>query len=83
MLMCIANNIKSSLVEIENAKEYFNAVEDRFRLAKKSLSGRLMAKITTIKFHVVHGMNEHVLEITNLTARLKTLTMNVVESLFV
>uniref|UniRef100_A0A2N9IKQ7 Integrase catalytic domain-containing protein n=1 Tax=Fagus sylvatica TaxID=28930 RepID=A0A2N9IKQ7_FAGSY len=83
MRMCIANNIKSTLPQIENAKEYFKAVEDRFRSADKSLGGRLMAELTTMKFDGSRGMNEHVLEMTNLAARLKSLGMNVDESFLV
>ena len=83
MRMCIANNIKSTLPQIENAKEYFKAVEDRFRSADKSLGGRLMAELTTMKFDGSRGMNEHVLEMNNLAARLKSLGMNVDESFLV
>ncbi|XP_058082431.1 uncharacterized protein LOC131230539 [Magnolia sinica] len=83
MRMCIANNIKSTLSQIKNAKEYFKVVEDRFCSADKSLRGRLMAELTTMKFNGNHGMNEHVLEMTNLAARLKSLGMNVDESFLV
>ncbi|XP_057975314.1 uncharacterized protein LOC131162727 [Malania oleifera] len=83
MRMCIANNIKSMLPQLKNAKEYKNAkkylkaMEDRFCSADKSLVGRLMAKLTTMKFDGSRGMNEHVLEMTNLAARLNSLGMNV------
>ncbi|KAG6697403.1 hypothetical protein I3842_09G196500 [Carya illinoinensis] len=60
--MCITNNIKSMLPQIENVKGYF-----------KSLGGRLITKLTTMKFDGSHGMNEHVLEMTTLAARLKSL----------
>ena len=36
-----------------------------------------MAKLTTMKFHGMRGMHEHVLEMTNSDAQLKTLEMNV------
>ncbi|XP_057958471.1 uncharacterized protein LOC131151235 [Malania oleifera] len=45
MRMCIANNIKSTLPQLENAKEYLKVVEDRFHSADKSLAWRLMAKL--------------------------------------
>ena len=38
-----------------------------------------MAKLTTMKFDGMRGIQEHVLEMTNLTAQLKTLGMNVDE----
>ncbi|XP_022870862.1 uncharacterized protein LOC111390106 [Olea europaea var. sylvestris] len=78
--MCMGNNIKSTLSQNDNAKEYLKAVEDRFRSTDKSLGRRLMAELTTIKFDGSNGIHEHVLEMTNLIARLKTLGMNVDES---
>ncbi|XP_057964028.1 uncharacterized protein LOC131155117 [Malania oleifera] len=76
MRMCKANNIKSTLPQLDNAKEYLKAVEDKFHSADKSLAGRLMAELTTMKFDGRKGMNEHVLEMSNLAARLNTLGMN-------
>ncbi|XP_057972618.1 uncharacterized protein LOC131160754 [Malania oleifera] len=78
--MCLANNIKSTPPQLGNAKEYLKAVEDQFHYADKSLVGRLMAELTTMKFDGSRGMNEHVLDMTSLTAILKSLGMNVDES---
>ncbi|XP_022869298.1 uncharacterized protein LOC111388743 [Olea europaea var. sylvestris] len=83
MRMCMVNNIKSTLPQNENAKEYLKDVEDRFRSADKSLGGRLMAGLTTMKFDGSRGMHEHVLEMTKLAVRLKTLGMNVDESFLI
>jgi hypothetical protein len=38
-----------------------------------------MAKLTTMKFDSTHGIQEHVFEMINLAAQLKTLGMNVDE----
>lgn len=83
MQMCIANNIKSSLSQIENAKEYFKDVKDWFWSVDKSFGGRLIAELTTIKFDGVRRINEHVFEMTNLTVRLKTLEINVDDSFLI
>ncbi|XP_022894072.1 uncharacterized protein LOC111408557 [Olea europaea var. sylvestris] len=79
----MGNNIKSTLPQNDNVKEYLKAVEDRFCSADKSLEGRLMAEFITMKFDGNRGMHEHVLEMTNLATRLKTLGMNVDESFLV
>ncbi|KAB5520609.1 hypothetical protein DKX38_024928 [Salix brachista] len=50
--MTIASNIKTSLPKPENAKDYMKAIEERFKTADKSLAGKLMADLTTIKFDV-------------------------------
>ncbi|XP_028106820.1 uncharacterized protein LOC114305879 [Camellia sinensis] len=77
MRMTIAKNIKSTLPKTDDAKEYLDNVEKRFRTADKSLAGTLMAKLTTMKFDGTRGIHEHVLEMTNLAAQLKNLGMHV------
>ncbi|TYH87669.1 hypothetical protein ES332_D01G134500v1 [Gossypium tomentosum] len=47
--MIIANNIKTTIPQIENAKEYIMFVVERFRSTDKSLTSTLMARLTTMK----------------------------------
>ena len=54
-----------------------------FCSADKSLVGTLMDELTTMKFDGTRGMHEHILEMSNLAAKLKALGMNVDESFFV
>jgi hypothetical protein len=77
--MTVANNIKSTLPTTENAKEFLKSVGERFKTTDKSLAGTLMAKLTTMKFDGTRGIHEHVLEMKNLAAQLKTLEMKVDE----
>uniref|UniRef100_A0A6N2KXP8 Retrotransposon Copia-like N-terminal domain-containing protein n=1 Tax=Salix viminalis TaxID=40686 RepID=A0A6N2KXP8_SALVM len=81
--MTIASNIKTSLPKPENAKDYMKAIEERFKTADKSLAGKLMADLTTIKFDGTRSMHEHVIEMTNLAAKLRNLGMTVDESFLV
>lgn len=81
--MTIANNIRSSLPPSENAKEFLKNVEDEFKSADKSLTGTLMARLTTIKFDGSRGISEHVIKMTNIAAQLKNLSMTVDESFLV
>ena len=83
MQMRIANNIKLTLPEHDTAKEFFKTVEKRFRLANKSLVGTLMTELTTMNFDGTRGMHEHILEMSNLTAKLKAFGMNVDESFLI
>ncbi|KAL5697405.1 hypothetical protein ACHQM5_030747 [Ranunculus cassubicifolius] len=79
----IPNNIRTSLPKTESAKEYMANVEKRFKTADKSLAGKLMAELTTMRFDGTRTMHEHVIEMSNLAAKLKTLGMNVDESFLV
>jgi hypothetical protein len=79
MRMTIAKNIKPTLPKTDDAKIFIANVAERFKTADKSLAGTLMTKLTTMKFDGMHGIQEHVLEMTNLAVELKTLRMNVDE----
>nr|KYP55707.1 Retrovirus-related Pol polyprotein from transposon TNT 1-94 [Cajanus cajan] len=83
MRMSIANNIKSALPKTESAKEFMKFVEERSQTADKSLAGTLMSTLTTMKFDGSRTMHEHVIEMTNIAARLKSLGMAVDENFLV
>ena len=83
MRMSIANNIKSALPKTESAKEFMKFVEERSQTADKSLAGTLMTTLTTMKFDGSRSMHEHVIEMTNIAARLKSLGMVVDENFLV
>ena len=72
MRMAIANNIKTTLPKTDSAKEFLSNVEDRFKIADKSFARTLMSKLTTMKFDGKCGIQEYVIEMTNLAAQLKT-----------
>jgi len=79
MRMSIASNIKSALPKIDDAKEFMKFVEERSQTVDKSLAGTLMSTLTTMKFNGSHTMHEHVIEMTNIATRLKSLRMVVDE----
>ncbi len=83
MRLSVANNIKTTLPKTDNAKEFMKFVEERSQTADKSLTGTLIATLTTIKFDGSRSMHEHVIEMTNIAARLKSLGMNVDENFLV
>jgi len=75
MRMSIANNIKSALPKTESATEFMKFAEERSQTADKSLAGTLMSTLTTMKFDGSRTMHEHVIEMTNIAIRLKSLGM--------
>ena len=80
MRMTIANNIKSTLPESVIAKEYLKFVEECFRSADKSLAGTLMAELMTMKYDGSRSMQQHILDMTNIAARLMTMGLKVDDS---
>ncbi|XP_022864320.1 uncharacterized protein LOC111384288 [Olea europaea var. sylvestris] len=83
MRMTLAKNIKSTIPKTESAKEYMKFVEERSQTTDKSLAGTLMGTLTTMKFDGSRTMHEHVTEMSNIAARLKTLGMTVDEKFLV
>ncbi|XP_050946549.1 uncharacterized protein LOC127151171 [Cucumis melo] len=85
MRMTVANNIKSTIKNTEDAKEFMKFVEkcSQSESADKSLAGTLMSTLTNIKFDGSRTIHEHILEMTNLAARLKTMGMEVNENFLV
>ncbi|KAA0061857.1 copia-like pol polyprotein [Cucumis melo var. makuwa] len=83
--MTIANNIKSTIKNTEDAKEFMKSVEKCYQSesADKSLARTLMSTLTNIKFDGSRTIHEHILEMTNLAARLKTMGMEVNENFLV
>ncbi|KAH1213426.1 hypothetical protein GmHk_14G041396 [Glycine max] len=83
MRMTVADSIKTTLPKTDSAKEFMGLVGERSQTADKSLAGTLMSTLTTMKFDGSRTMHEHVIEMTNIAARLKTLGMAVNENFLV
>ncbi|KAA0042825.1 Retrovirus-related Pol polyprotein from transposon TNT 1-94 [Cucumis melo var. makuwa] len=85
MRMTVANNIKSTIKNTEDAKEFMKSVEkcSQSESADKSLVGTLMSTLTNIKFDGSRTIHEYILEMTNLPARLNTMRMEVNENFLV
>ena len=83
MRMTIASNIKSAIPKTDNAKEFMKFVEEHSQTANKSLARTLMSTLTTMKFDGSCTMHEHVIEMTNIVARLKSLGMTLDEGFLV
>lgn len=83
MRMTVADSIKTTLPITESAKEFLGLVGERSQTADKSLAGTLMSTLTTMKFDGSRTMHEHVIEMTNIAARLKSLGMAVDDNFLV
>ncbi|GAV82104.1 UBN2 domain-containing protein, partial [Cephalotus follicularis] len=85
MRMTVANNVKSTIPVIDNAKEFVQSMENlsQSESVDKSRAGTLMGTLTTIKYDGSRTMHEHVTEIVNIAARLRSMGMKVDESFLV
>ncbi|XP_026452035.1 uncharacterized protein LOC113352433 [Papaver somniferum] len=83
MRMHIDANIKGSLPEPKNAKDFMEIVKERFKTAYKSLAGKLMADLTTMKYTGVRSMHQHVIEMRSIAAKLTEMKLTVDEKFLV
>ncbi|XP_027362824.1 uncharacterized protein LOC113870431 [Abrus precatorius] len=80
MRMSVAENIRTALSKTESEKQFMKNMEERSQTADKSLAGTLMSTLTNMSFDGSHTIHEHVVEMTNIATRLKTLGITVDES---
>ncbi|KAH0661810.1 hypothetical protein KY284_026741 [Solanum tuberosum] len=73
MRMTVSKNIKSIIPQIESVREYLKFMEEHFRSADKSST--LMDEPTTMKFDGSHSMQNHIIDMTNIAAKLRILGM--------
>ncbi|GAV80450.1 UBN2_2 domain-containing protein, partial [Cephalotus follicularis] len=85
MRMTVANNIKSTIPVTDNATKFMQYVKNlsQSESADKSRAGTLMGALTTIKYDGSRTMHEHVTEMANIAARLRSMGMKMDESFLV
>ncbi|XP_057955084.1 uncharacterized protein LOC131149049 [Malania oleifera] len=83
MRMSVTNNIKTTIPKTENAKEFLKFVGEHSQIVDKSLAGTLMGTLTTMKFDDSRTIHEHVVEMTNIAAKLRTLGIDVNENFLI
>src|SRR3954468_18791186 len=79
MRMTMADNVKPSIPNTENAREFMKNVKEysNSEITDKSVVGNLMSELTTKKFEWSQPIHDHVTQMGNLAAKLKSLGMDV------
>nr|KYP57193.1 hypothetical protein KK1_003451 [Cajanus cajan] len=80
MRMIVADSIKTTLPKTENVKEFMGFVGERSQTTNKFFAETLMSTLTIMKFDGSRTMHEHVIEMINIAARLKSFGMAVNEN---
>ena len=73
MQISITNNIKLVLLKIKNAKEFMKVMEKCSQIIDNSLARTSMGTLTTMQLDGSHTMHKHVIKMTNIAIRLKSL----------
>lgn len=73
--MTIAKNLKSTLPKTNDSKEFKKFLKECSQTVNKSLTSTLMSTLISMKYNSSHTMQQHVLEMMNLSIKLQTLGM--------
>ena len=69
----IGKSICGSISEHAKVKEYLKAIEQQFKTSNKALASTLMTKMCSMKFNGTKGVHEHIMEMRDTAAQLKSL----------
>ena len=72
-----------ALFQIVKVKNYLNAIKQQFETSNKAIASTLMSKLSSMKFTATKGMGEHIMEMRDIAARLKSLEIEISESFLV
>ncbi|KAL9441146.1 hypothetical protein AB3S75_019760 [Citrus x aurantiifolia] len=79
----VGKHIRGSIPDCDKVKDYLNAIEQQFETSGKAMASTLMSKLPSMKFTVTKGVCEHIMEMRDIAARLKSLEIEISESFLV
>jgi hypothetical protein len=86
-LMVIKRSIKEAIrggiPDCETAKEYLKKVESQFTGSSKTYASTIIKKLVTKKYSFDSGVREHILKMSNMTSKLKSMDMELKDEFLV
>lgn len=79
----INKSIRGSIPETDKAKAFLQAVEEQFVRSDKALASTLMKRLSSKSFDSTKGVREHIMEMRDMAAQLKSLKMEISEAFLV
>ncbi|XP_059438548.1 uncharacterized protein LOC132171279 [Corylus avellana] len=79
----ISKSIRGSIPPCDKVKDYLKAIEEQFVSSDKALASTLMNKLSIMKHDKSRSMREHIMEMRDIAAQLKSLEIEISESFLV
>ncbi|XP_028068292.1 putative disease resistance RPP13-like protein 3 [Camellia sinensis] len=79
----ISQSIRGSIPPSDKVKNYMRAIEEQFVSSDKALASTLMNKLSGMKHNNSRNVREHIMEMRDIAARLKSLEIEISESFLV
>ena len=80
---CIGKSIRDSNTNCAKVREYLKAIDEQFETSDKTLANTMMTNIYSMKFNGTKEMREHIIEMRDITAQLKSLEIEISESFLI
>jgi hypothetical protein len=71
----IKETIRGRILDCETANEYLKKVESQFTSSSKTYASTVIKRLMTKKYSFDSGVREHILKMSNMTSKLKTMDM--------
>ncbi|KAH9760840.1 Integrase catalytic domain-containing protein [Citrus sinensis] len=79
----VGKSIRGSIPDCDKVNDYLNAIEQQFETSDKAMTSTLMSKLSSMKFTGTKGVREHIMEMRDIAARLKSLEIEISKSFLV
>ncbi|KAL4577360.1 hypothetical protein LXL04_013469 [Taraxacum kok-saghyz] len=79
----ISMPIREAIPDSKNAKTYLESVEEQFRGTSKAHASTLILKMLTTKYDGSSGVREHIMMMTDMANKLKSMDMEISEGFLV
>ena len=75
----IMSSIRGSIPECEKVKDLMSAIDAQFLTSEKALGATLMSRLTSLRFTGIKGVREHIMQLRDTFAKLKSLKMEIAD----
>jgi hypothetical protein len=79
----IKEAIRGGIPDSETVKEYLKKVESQFTDSSKTYASTIIKRLVTEKYSFGSGVREHILKMSNMTSKLKTMNMGLKDEFLV
>ncbi|KAF7831342.1 Transmembrane protein [Senna tora] len=79
----IRASIPGSIPDKEKVKDYMQAIDEQFASLDKSLTSTLMAQLSSMKYTGTKAVREHIMQMRDIAAQLKSLDIEITDSFLV
>ncbi|GAV58101.1 UBN2_2 domain-containing protein, partial [Cephalotus follicularis] len=79
----VSKSIRGSILDCDKVVDYMKSVEEQFVRSDKALASTIMNKLSGIRFDNSKSVHEHIMEIMDIAAKLKSLEVEISKSFLV